>query len=107
MSRECQKNVFRLGNLHGESVTIHQNNEQGHFQPYSGWAFSGLLTDGGGPIPKICQTYPTMMKLGTVMLYPKKIQIIYESRDTPLEFCWDQHFFTGYQQILLYQEIQI
>ena len=59
------------------------------------------------PLPKICHTYPTMMKLGTVIPYLKKIQKIYESRDTPLEFYWHQHFFTGNQQILLYQEIQI
>ena len=59
------------------------------------------------PLPKICPTYPAMMKLGTVISYPKKIQKIYESRDTPLEFCWHQHFFIGNQQILLYQEIQI
>ena len=32
---------------------------------------------------------------------------IYELCDTPREFCWHQHFFTGNQQILLYQEIQI
>ena len=31
----------------------------------------------------------------------------YKLRDTPLEFCWHQQFFTGNQQILLYQEIQI
>ena len=37
-------------------------------------------------LPKICQTYPTMMKLGTVIPYLKKIRKIYESRDTPLEF---------------------
>ena len=36
------------------------------------------------PVPKICLTYPTMMKLGTVIPYLKKIQKIYESRDTPL-----------------------
>ena len=44
---------------------------------------------GGGkkaPFLKICHTYPTMMKLGTVIPYLKKIQKIYESRDTPLEF---------------------
>ena len=33
---------------------------------------------GGGakmpPLPKICQTYPTMMKLGTAIPYLKKIQ---------------------------------
>ena len=26
------------------------------------------------PLPKICPTYPAMMKLGTVISYPKKIQ---------------------------------
>ena len=25
----------------------------------------------------------------------------------PLEFCWHQHFFTGNQKVLLYQEIEI
>ena len=59
------------------------------------------------PHPKICHTYPTMMQLGTVIHYLKKIQKIYESRETPSEFCLHQHFFTGNQQILLYQEIQI
>ena len=44
------------------------------------------------PLPKICLTYPAMMKLGTVTPYPKKIQKIYESRDTPLEFSRHQHF---------------
>ena len=46
--------------------------------PLFRWAFSGLFTDGGGskkaPLPKICHTYPTMMKLGTVISYLKKIQ---------------------------------
>ena len=28
-----------------------------------------------------------MMKLGTVIPYPKKIEKLYESRDTSLEFC--------------------
>ena len=32
-------------------------------------------------------THSAMKKLGTVIPYPKKIQKIYESRDTPLEFC--------------------
>ena len=39
------------------------------------------------PLPKTCHTYPTMMKLGTVIPYLKKIQKIYESCDTPLGFC--------------------
>ena len=59
------------------------------------------------PLPKICHTYPTMIKLGTVVPYLKKIQKIYESRDTPADFCWHQHFPTRNQQIVLYQEIQI
>ena len=45
---------------------------------------------GGGkkaPLPKICHTYPTMMKLEKVKPYLKKFQALYESRDTPLEFC--------------------
>ena len=32
---------------------------------------------------------------------------MYKSGDTSPKFCWHQHFFTGNQQILLYQEIQI
>ena len=49
------------------------------------------------PLPKICHTYPTMMKPGTVIPYLKKIQKIYESRHTHPYFCWHQHFFTGNQ----------
>ena len=39
------------------------------------------------PPPYICDTYPVMMKLDTVIPYLEKIQKIYESRDTPPEFC--------------------
>ena len=53
------------------------------------------------PLPKICDTYPAMMKLGTVTPYLEKIQKIYESRDT------HQHFFYGNQQTLLHQKIDI
>ena len=34
-------------------------------------------------LPKICHTYPAMMKLGTVISDLKKIKKIYESRETP------------------------
>ena len=55
----------------------------GFFGAAHGW--------GGGsekaPVPKIYYIYPTIMKLGTVKAYPRKIQKIYESRDSPLEFC--------------------
>ena len=40
-----------------------------------------------GHLPKICHTYPTMIKLGTVIPYIKKIQKIYELHVTPLQFC--------------------
>ena len=43
-------------------------------------------------LSKICHTYPTMMKLGTVITYLKKFQELYESPCTPLQFCWHQHF---------------
>ena len=38
-------------------------------------------------LPTICHTYSTAMKLGTLIPYLKKIQKIYKSRDTLLEFC--------------------
>ena len=65
---------------------------------------------GGQKAPPPCLksvTYPTIMKLRTVIPYLKKIQKLYESHDTLLKFCLHQHSFTGNQQILLYQEIQI
>ena len=57
--------------------TIMHERVNGMLQPYSGWAFSGLLTDGRargqkGPLPKICHTYPTIMKLGRDIPYLKK-----------------------------------
>ena len=46
---------------------------------------------GGGallaPLPKIRHAYLTMLKLGTVIPYLRKIQKMYKSRDTSLEFC--------------------
>ena len=52
----------------------------------------GLLTDGGGggqkrPSSLKSDTYPTMMKLGTVIAYLEKIQKTYESSETPSVFC--------------------
>ena len=56
--------------------------------------FSGAADEWGGgegakrpPLPKICHTYPIMMKLGTFIPYPKKIQKLYESRDKPFDLC--------------------
>ena len=44
---------------------------------------------GGGKkvsLSKICHTYLTLMKLGTVIPYLKKIQKTHKSRDTPSFF---------------------
>ena len=48
-----------------------------------------LKGEGGGQkdpsaLFRICHTYPTVMKLVTVIPYLKKIQKLYKSRDTPL-----------------------
>ena len=70
---------------------------------------SRMRGEGGkkAPLPKICHTYPTITKLGKIIPYLKRIQKIYESSDTPIDFCWHRHFFTGNQQILLCQKIRV
>ena len=82
------------------------------YEHYSEWVFSGMLPNGGrgakSPLPTICHTYSRILKwwnLAQFCLYLKKIQKIYKSCKTPLEFWW--HFFNGNQQLLSYQEIQI
>ena len=51
---------------------------------------------GGGlfrsPLLKIRHKNPTMMKLGTVIPYLRKIQKMYKSRGAPLKFCSHKHF---------------
>ena len=61
----------------------------GIFEAAHGWGERGGKK---APLPKNCHTYPTMMKLGTVIPNLKKIQKIYESRDTHPDFSWHQHF---------------
>ena len=60
------------------------------FNPIQDGLFRGYSRMGGAkkaPLSKICHSYPTMMKLGIVIPYPKKIKKIYKLRDTLLEFC--------------------
>ena len=58
-------------------------------QDGSSWGCSRMEGDRKAPsLSKICHTYPTLMKFGTVIPYLKKIQKIHKSYDTPLEFCW-------------------
>ena len=47
------------------------------------------------PLRKICPTYSTKVKLGTVIPYLKKIEKIYKTRDMLLEFCLHHHFSPG------------
>ena len=70
----------------GEAIEILKGLFPKHFNPIQDGHFWGCSRMGGSkkaPIPKICHRYPTMMKLGMVIPYLKKIQKIYESRDTP------------------------
>ena len=56
----------------------------GFFGAAHGWGRGGAFWS---PLPKIRHTYLAMMKLGTVTPYLRKIQKMYKSRDTSLEFC--------------------
>ena len=47
-----------------------------------GWV--GVMKPPPNPLPKICHTYSTMMKLGIVVPYLKKNKKMYKSRDRPL-----------------------
>ena len=50
--------------------------QDGHFRGCSRMAF--LV-----PLPKICQSYPTMIKLGSYILPKEDPKKTYESRETP------------------------
>ena len=59
------------------------------FNPIQDGFFRGCSRMGLGflaPLPKIRHTYPTTIKVGTVIPYLRKIQKMYESCDTSLEF---------------------
>ena len=59
-------------------------------------SFRGCSRMGVGPkgtLPKMCRTYPAKIKLCMVINYLKKTKKIYGSQDSPLRFCWHQHFF--------------
>ena len=49
--------------------------------------------------PENCHTYRTMIRHGTIIPYLMKIQKLYESRDTHLEFCWHQHFLSEIRKV--------
>ena len=108
--RKPSKRLVRLDSLEDLSSTLTSSPINSFFNPFQDGYFRDCSRMGGpfwSPLPKIRHTYPTMMKLGTVIPYLRKIQKMYKSRDTFLKFCWHQHFLTGNQQILLHQEIHI
>ena len=96
---KCSNGKLRTGTLVNDvtlrstvnfTSTLGSVNNIGHFR--------GCLRTGGSqkaplPLPKICYRYHTMMKLGTVIPYLKKIKKIYESCDPALEFCSLSAFF--------------
>ena len=49
----------------------------GLFEAAHGWGSQRA------PLPKICHTYPTIMKPGTVIPYLRKIKKIHKSPDKP------------------------
>ena len=51
------------------------------FRAAHGWG------DKKAPLPKICHTYPAIMKLETVIPYLEKVQKIHESREVLPGFC--------------------
>ena len=57
------------------------------FQDGPFWSCSRMGGGGGkkSPLLKICHIYPARMELGTLIAYLKKIQKLYESRDTHRE----------------------
>ena len=77
--------------MNWQSLLLSSNKMTHYFNPIQHGIFGGCSQMGRRAnrphIPKVCHTFPTMIKLGTLTPYPKKIQKIYESRDTLLEFC--------------------
>ena len=69
--------------------------QDGHFRGCSGMA--------GPPLPEICHTYSTTMKLGTVIPHLKKIQKIYEYRTSADISIFSREII----KFLLHQEIEI
>ena len=80
----------------------------GFFGTAHGWGEQGGEGGGEKAVPSVKSVTHILHWWNLAVIpYLKKSQKIYESRDTSLVLCWHQQFFTGNQQILLYQKIQI
>ena len=75
-----KNNLPRMGHIYIINLDEFNPIQDVHFRSCS------RMEERGGaktpPLPKICHTYPAMIKLGTVIPYLKKLQKIYDSRDT-------------------------
>ena len=78
------------------------NNNKSNCHNQARSAFLQLLTN--RVHTKTSDKDPTIMKLGTVIPYLKKIYKIYKSRDASLQISQHQNFFTGNQRFLFYQD---
>ena len=76
-----KKWVFCLVFMFTSRVRVINPVQDGLFEAAHGWGGRSPL------LHKICLTYPTIMKLGTLTHYLEKIEKIYKSRNIPLEFC--------------------
>ena len=72
----------------------------GYFGAAHGWGGAKKA-----PLPKICSTCPTMMKLDTVIPYLKESKKYIDHVTHPFSFADISIFFTRNQKILLIQEI--
>ena len=70
--------------LKSPSITSKDNNM--HLNPTQDGFFQGF------PLPKIHHTYPTMMRLGTVIPYLRKIQKMYKLRNTHIDWIFIHNF---------------
>ena len=82
--RQCLKgcNIFQIACrlVRFRTLTLFW---MGFFGAAHGWVAGVGWGAKRSPLSKNCQTYPTLIKLGTVIPYLKKIQKIHKSHDTP------------------------
>ena len=74
----------------------------GFFGTAHGWGGTGGCKK--APLPKICHTYPAMMKLGTVIPYLKKIKKKYMNHVTHPMIPAD---ISNFSPEIIYQEIHV
>ena len=70
------------------------------------WRGCSQMAGAKSPLPKICHTYPTMMKLGTVIPYLRRIKKKMNHMTQPLSSS-EINIFSPKIKILFYQEIQM